>query len=147
LPPLLGIALGVASDALARDPPNQGRRAGRIAAKALPSNRIAPAPGFRAAALTSADVAFVSTLVLTDLAPGSISRRGAVVRPMSDAHVAALAAIAFVMCLMLLLWLLSDIRQWGRDRDYRTADHHLGTAHMMTTPEAASSGGATVISG
>jgi hypothetical protein len=46
----LAIALGVASDALARDPPNQGRRAGRIAAKALPPNRIAPAPGFRAAA-------------------------------------------------------------------------------------------------
>jgi len=49
----LAIALGVASDALARDPPNQGRRAGRIAAKALPPNRIAPARGFRAAAAAS----------------------------------------------------------------------------------------------
>ncbi len=45
------IALTVAGDALARDPPNQGRRgAARIAAKARPLNRTAPAPRFRAAA-------------------------------------------------------------------------------------------------
>ncbi len=43
------IALGVAGDALARDPPNQGRKAGRIAAKARPVNRIVPAPQSRAA--------------------------------------------------------------------------------------------------
>ena len=45
----MAIALGVASDALARDPPNQGRKAGRIAANARPVDRIAPAPQSRVA--------------------------------------------------------------------------------------------------